>query len=157
MNHVTNIFVDTDAFVGFVRQDDPHHEQVQQLFAQLKDQPVMFITSNYVFAESVTVISQRASHALAVAFIRTLQSPHSPYEIKRTDDTIEAGAIELFKQQTSKNTSFVDCTNMAFLRQLHIPTIFSFDQTYKTNGFPLLEDFLTEQKATGSLWTKGKV
>jgi predicted nucleic acid-binding protein len=141
MNKATKIFVDTDAFVGFVRRDDSHHKQVKQLFEQLKDQPVAFITSDYVFSESITVISQRVSHSKAVSFIETLQSLNSPYEI------IQAGAIEIFKQQTSKNTSFVDCTNMAFLRQFHVPAIFSFDQTYKTNGFTLLEDFLREKQA----------
>ena len=54
-------------------------------------------------------------------------------------------AINVFKAQTSKNTSFVDCSNMAYLQQLHwlrLDAIFSFDAIYKKNGFLSVEDFV---------------
>ena len=48
----------------------------------------------------------------------------------------------LFKAQTSKNTSYVDCTNMVFMKQLDLDAIFSFDEVYRKNGLTLVEDLL---------------
>jgi predicted nucleic acid-binding protein len=59
--------------------------------------------------------------------------------MKRVSQGLEQEAIEVFKSQTSKNVSFVDCTNMAVMNAFNIKDIFSFDGSYKTNGFNLVE------------------
>src|SRR5918992_602427 len=48
----------------------------------------------------------------------------------------------VFKAQTSKNTSYVDCTNMVFMKRLDLDAIFSFDEVYRKNGLTLVEDLL---------------
>ncbi len=136
------IFIDSDAFVALFRHDDTNHKKAVTLFDQLKNQSTTFITSNYVFSESITVISQKVGHGIAVAYINTMISEDAQFLIKRADEFIEEEALEIFKAQTSKNTSFVDCTNMAFLKKLHADAIFSFDGIYRKNGFMLLEDLV---------------
>ena len=64
------IFVDTDAFVALARGDDSNHARAVDLLRELSKHPVAFCTSNYVFTESVTVISQRVSHQAALAYIK---------------------------------------------------------------------------------------
>jgi predicted nucleic acid-binding protein len=134
------IFVDSDAFVALAKEDDNNHNKAVKLLELLLTQSVTFITSNYVFSETVTVISMRVGHKQAVAFIEKLKTQDNEFEIKWVDADIEATAIEIFKRQTSKNTSFVDCTNMALLEQLHAEAIFSFDEVYKQNGFQTVEN-----------------
>ncbi len=148
-HNLVNIFVDADAFVASIKADDPNHTRAKLLFDKLKNYPVQFLTSNFVFSETVTVLSQRVSKAVAIAYIDTMIAPDSPFIIRRVVEALEEVAIEIFKQQTSKNTSFVDCSNMAFLREktmLHPGAIFSFDEVYRKNGFLLVEDFLAEKK-----------
>jgi predicted nucleic acid-binding protein len=138
------IFIDTDAFVAFVKADDTNHQRAKELFKALETMAVEFCTSGYVFAEAVTVISQRISHETAVQFIDTLKSPDSTIQKLKDTSEVENTAILLFKEQTSKNVSFVDCTNMAFLRlNRMIGYIFSSDKVYKQNGFRTVEDLLT--------------
>lgn len=144
MNDVGKIFVDTDAFVALAVKNDANHEKAFPLLTLLRKKRVLFFTSNYVFAESITVISQRESHAAAVTFIENMQLSASPFQIKRADEALEEEALLRFKAQTSKNTSFVDCTNMVFMQQLHLNAIFSFDQVYRTNKLTLIEDWLTK-------------
>ena len=146
MNAPRKIFVDADAFVALARKDDANHERAVSSLRRLIKQPIVFITSNYVFAESVTVISMHIGHAAAVRFIEAMQSDESIYLLQRTTDAIDEAAIQIFKEQTSKNTSFVDCTNIAFLKQFHMDAIFSFDGIYKKNGFVLVEDFLSAHR-----------
>ncbi len=126
MNDALKIFVDADAFVALAREDDTNHKRAIACLQNLIEQSVVFITSNYVFSESITVISMLKSHEAAVQFIEAMQSPESQYLLKRADEALEEKALQIFKEQTSKNTSYVDCTNMAFMRQLHIdPTSYA--------------------------------
>jgi uncharacterized protein len=142
MKTAIKIFVDADAFVALTVETDTNHEKARSLLNRLTVNPVLFLTSNYVFSESITIISQRASHQTAVTFIEKMQSMESPFQITRADEHIEEEAIGVFKAQTSKNTSYVDCTNMVFMKRLGLDAIFSFDEVYRKNGLTLVEDLL---------------
>jgi len=134
MNKSLTIFVDADAFVAFTKDDDSNHVRAKQIFLNLQDAPITFITSNFVFAEVVTVLSQKVSHAIAVAFIKSMKSEDNVFQIERIDEKTEEAATQIFMEQTSKNVSFVDCINIAFIKEKHINGIFSFDSIYKKNG-----------------------
>jgi predicted nucleic acid-binding protein len=146
MNDALKIFVDADAFVALAREDDTNHEKAISLLQSLIKRAVVFITSNYVFSESITVISMLKSHEAAVQFIEAMQSQESQYLLKRVDEAIEEKALQIFKEQTSKNTSYVDCTNMAFMRQLQVDAIFSFDVVYRRNKLTLVSDLLAREE-----------
>lgn len=135
------IFVDADAFIALAKKTDANHEKATALLGQLIQDPGIQITSNYVFAEAITVISQRVGHQAAIEYIENLKT-NNFFFIERIDEELEEAAIEIFKKQTSKNTSFVDCANMALFKKLNVDAVFSFDQVYKKNGFTLLEDLL---------------
>ncbi len=51
-------------------------------------------------------------------------------------------ALHLFRKQSSKNTSFVDCSNMALLEYYDAQYIFSFDAVYKSNGYLTADMFV---------------
>ena len=128
------IFVDSDAFIALAKEDDSNHLKAVALLEKFTNNQVNFITSNYVFSETVTVLSIRVSHQAALDFIERIKSPENPFPIKRVDEDLEEKAIEVFKNQTSKNTSFVDCINIAICKELSTDTIFSFDEVYRKNG-----------------------
>lgn len=139
MSDIQKILVDADAFVAFLKKDDTHHTKSLGILEKLKQNidTKMLLASNYVFAEAITVISQRVSKKAAHAFIEQMKSSDSPFTFLWIDEELEDRAIKIFKEQRSKNVSFVDCTNMAILRQHSLTTIFSFDAIYKKNGFKL--------------------
>jgi len=140
MRKNANILVDSDAFVALSKKDDTGHKKANALLERLLQKPVVFSTSNYVFSETVTVISQHLGRKQAALFIRELKAAESIFSVYWIDDEIESLAIEIFYNQTSKNVSFVDCTNMAILKKFNVDAIFSFDSIYKRNGFILVED-----------------
>ncbi len=112
-NHAhQQVFVDSDAFVALIKEDDDNHEKAKGILkALLEDYDTTFITSNYVFSEVATVVSQKVGHREALEFIDTITSPEYYIEMKRVSQELERQAIEIFRRQTSKNVSFVDCTN----------------------------------------------
>jgi predicted nucleic acid-binding protein len=143
MSKRLTVFVDSDAFIAMIKEDDMSHERAKHLFLQLQNKVVTFLTSNYVFSETITVLSQRVGHSVAISYIENMTAPESQFLIERADETIEMMAIQLFKEQRSKNTSYVDCTNMAFVKHLNLDGIFSFDGVYRKNGLALAEDLIT--------------
>lgn len=146
MKDALKIFVDTDAFVALTVDTDENHEKALSLLQKLDERQVTFLTSNFVFSESITVISIRSSHATAVGFIDKMLSSDNPFEIKRADYADEEEAIKIFKAQTSKNTSFVDCLNMVYMNWRNQDAIFSFDGVYKKKGFTRVIDLFGEDK-----------
>lgn len=144
-NRLLYVFVDTDAFVAAMKQDDPNHQRAKELFEKLKPRSTSFMTSNYVLAEVITVLSQRVSHEVAVGYMDTMTSVESTMMIHQVDAALDTQAREIFRVQTSKNISYVDCTNIALVRSLDLDAIFSFDGAYRKNKLPLVEDLLAEE------------
>ncbi len=142
MSTKRTVFVDSDAFVATLKEVDTTHKKALFLLDNLLQQSAILVTSNYVFSETITVLSQRMGHEAAVAYTKQMQSPSSFFLKEWVDESLEEAAIEIFKHQTSKNTSFVDCTNMVFMKRLNIDAIFSFDEVYRKNGFKLVEDIV---------------
>ena len=135
MSRLNAIFVDTDAFVALAKSDDANHARAVHILDGLTRRGVLFRTSNYVFLEAVTVISQRVSHDAAMSFIQTLCAPASPFPVRWVTEELHARAVRIFSAQTSKNVSLVDCANMALMQEEKMEAIFSFDSIYKKNGF----------------------
>lgn len=143
---IKKIFVDSDAFVALAKADDANHLKAQEILNQLIDKQVAFLTSNYVFAETVTVISQRVGHKAAIVFIQQIKTAEPLFSIHYVDQEIEDLAIDLFKVQHSKNVSFVDCANIALIKHDRLDAIFSFDRIYKKNGLVMAGDLMLSKK-----------
>lgn len=130
------ILVDTDALFALVNKNDTNHQKAYQISRKLVAEGVEFVASNFVLAEAVTLISYRASHRKAVNFLDKLTKEEFP--ILRIDGELEKLGYEVFRKQTSKNVSIVDCFNMAILKNYGWGEIFSFDKIYPKNGFKLI-------------------
>ena len=141
-NKALSVFIDADVFIAFVKKDDSQHAVAREIFDKLRNREVIFSTSNYVFAEVVTVLSLRVGREVALEFIKNIHAPESGMDIKWVTPEIEASAVDIFHKQTSKNVSFVDCVNIAMVRNHHIDAIFSFDAVYKKNALKTVEEFL---------------
>lgn len=135
------IFVDSDAFVALFKTDDSNHKRAVRSLENLKEDSVRFLTSNLVFIEATTVISQRVSHRAAVRFISILTDNISPFIILHITEEIEEQAFAIFQEQTSKNVSVIDCANIALILDRKLNGIFSFDRIYRQHQIPMVEDW----------------
>jgi predicted nucleic acid-binding protein len=129
------ILVDSDAWVALAKQNDAHHGEAQKILTFLEEHPVQLFTTNYVFTESVTVISQRVSHAAALQYIAAIKRPLASLKVLWVTEDLEEPALELFRSMTSKNVSLVDCANMAAMDYWKLDAIFSFDHVYSQHGY----------------------
>ncbi len=130
------LLVDSDVFFALGVISDANHLKATHLRQQFFREKRQLSTLNLVIFETATLVSHRIGQKEAVIFLTDIFS--GEIEVIKLDDEIERKAIEFFKKQTRKNTSFVDCANMAVMEQFGLTSIFSFDEIYKRNGFKRL-------------------
>jgi len=133
MVDVRKLFIDADAFVAIKDENDPSHERAIILSTQALDLKMPLITSDPALGEAITVISQHGGLKLAIEFAEDILSGN--IEIIEVDSALRRKALDIFKKQTSKNSRFTDCVNMAIMKEQSLTKIFSFDAQYKKNGF----------------------
>ena len=120
------ILVDSDAFVGWLYEKDAHHKHAEKVFAEIMEKRRSLVTTNYVISETSTVLSHRQGQSLAIKFLEVAEK----FPIIHLDEKLHQTTLDLFREQTERGTSVVDCSNVAVVRQFQIPMIFSFDKVY---------------------------
>lgn len=128
------ILIDADIFVSLTVLDDANHRRVSDLYKQIKNKYSLLAIS-FAFGESLTVISSLTSIKIACRFADLI---HREVMIIDVGLELREKGLEVFRRQSSKNTRFTDCVNMALLKDLGQDKIFSFDEHYKKNGFKRL-------------------
>lgn len=132
MANLKKLFVDADAFVAIQNEKDANHTKALEISKQVSELKVQLVTSDPAFGEAITVISQKSNLKKAVKFAESVLV--SSVEIIEVDPALRKEGLEIFKKQTSKNSRFTDCINIAILKREKQSEIFSFDSDYKKNG-----------------------
>ena len=127
------ILVVADAFVALNDRNDTNHKKAKELVIDVINNETELIVSDPAFGEAVTVISMNAGLLAAIKFAEDTLG--SSIEIIEVDSELRREGLDIFKKQTSKNSRFTDCINMAIMKKMGLKTIFSFDVQYKKNKF----------------------
>jgi hypothetical protein len=130
------LFADSSGWVAAYDERDKYHAAAKQALQDLRDQRVTFVTSDYVVAESVTLMLSRLGHTRAVAFgdwlLRSTQ-----VKLVRLDVDFWNEAWRLFKAYDDKEFSFTDCASFAVMRHERLRDAFTFDRHFEQAGFRL--------------------
>ena len=131
-----NIFADSSAWIALYDDQDKYHVPAQQAFRRLSSQTVVFVMTDYVIAETATMILYRAGHARAVRFGEWVLRSVNVRQV-RVDVALWNEAWRLFKMYDDKEFSFVDCASFAAMRREHLADAFTFDHHFTQMGFRL--------------------
>ena len=121
------LLIDSDFLFGLFVQTDPHYSESKRLGAKFGPTSNLFV-SNLVIYETATVISYKDNHKSSLIFLDKLPSLNLQTIV--LDSALEEMSWKIFKTQTKKGTSFVDCTNLAILEKYKLDGILSFDLFY---------------------------
>lgn len=135
-NNQSRIFVDSDALIALAVDDDTIRPWAERTSGVLQQQNAQLFTSNFVFGEVVTLVSQKLGLRRARESVELVES--TCFVIDAVANHRQE-AIRRFFAQPSKNARFTDCINMAMMDELGIDTIFSHDIHYKKAGYKRLE------------------
>ncbi|MBX3083945.1 MAG: type II toxin-antitoxin system VapC family toxin [Anaerolineae bacterium] len=124
-----DVLIDSDAFVGWLLPADAHADHATKQFLAFEQSSTAIVTTNWVIAETATVLSHRKGQDLARLFLSMMEEGKFP--IIRIDERLEEEAFAVFKTQEKKGTSMTDCANVAVMQRFAISYIYSFDRFYK--------------------------
>lgn len=131
---MNRLFVDTGAWYALVDKKDPKHNAAKHFFLANK---MPCVTTNFIFDETITLISARLGWVVARDFGLKLKNSKftSLLPVKNEDEDI---AWKIFLKYEDKNFSYTDCTSFAFMERLKLNTAFSFDKHFLAMKFNVL-------------------
>ena len=129
------LLLDSDVLVGLFYTKDPHYSVVTTSFEKVDQLNLILAVSNFVVAEVATVLSHRSGQELANDFLDSIEG----FEVIYLTKNLYQDSLGIFKQQTKKGTSFVDCTNLVLMQTGIFQYLWSFDKFYSRNNVLLLK------------------
>jgi len=135
-----HIFVDTWACYALTDRNDVDHQVAETTNKHLLAEGHIFVTTNYVLSETVTLVRYKLYHAVAVQFWNTVQQLLESGLVKlvRVSELQEKQAWTIFEQYDDQEFSFSDCTSFAVMQDLKLSRVFTGDQHFSTMGFVLV-------------------
>lgn len=123
------VIIDSSFLVGLLLPRDKYHKTAKKQFKELKDQKIMFILSDYILDESLTIILNRTNCQILeknIEVIETLLATEiflmrflSKMEISEAQRTMV--------KYCDHNLSFTDVTLLILKRSLKTNEVLSFD------------------------------
>jgi predicted nucleic acid-binding protein len=134
---MSQAFVDTWAWVALVDKKDSDHEKAKSVNKKLLDQGYTFVTTNFVFGETVTMLRYRVSHASAIKYHQMLNEmvDGGLVRLVRISEAQEKDAWQIFEKYTDQDFSHVDCASFAVMRTLALHEAFTNDHHFRIMGF----------------------
>ena len=113
------IFVDTGAWVALADGADKYHEQAVAIRKRLLSETTGWLTTNFVVAESYTLLQRKLGHAAAQQFLKTIREWERLTCLSASRE-LELQAEELLRVYADQGFSYVDAISFAAMRQLEI-------------------------------------
>jgi predicted nucleic acid-binding protein len=127
-------FVDTSAWFAYANRRDPDHARIRSVLQTFAGQ---FVTSNFIFDETVTLCLYRLGHQVAAKSGELLLDPVVVDLIRLTAND-EHRAWSLFLARPDKTYSYTDCTSFVLMRRLGLHSAIALDADFQREGFTLL-------------------
>ncbi len=122
------LLADSDFLFGLFVPDDFHHKRARQIWMDIIKRDSEVFVLNLAIQETATVLSHKRDQLAAISFVDKL--PELKLKMLEIDTSMEEDGWKIFKSQTKKGTSFVDCINIAAIRKYKFDGILSFDKFY---------------------------
>lgn len=130
---MTQIFVDTSAWYAIYDRCDGRHEAASRF---LKGTSALLITSNLIFAETLSLMTKRLGKDLALNFGRKLRASGKA-RVLHLDSALEETAWAYFERYRDKSWDLIDCASFALMDSLKLERAFTFDVHFAQKGFQI--------------------
>lgn len=127
---MAKIMVDTSAIYALIDRSDNWHLRARQLFNELKGQELDLILTNFVVAETHSLLLSRNGHELAREWLRTLV-----WTIEYVTKEDEKRAREIIVNYRDKSFSYTDASTFAVMERLGLKVALAFDNHFNQFGW----------------------
>jgi uncharacterized protein len=128
------VFVDTGAWVALQYRRDQYHSRARTVLRRLRSDGLGLVTTEWVMAESVTLLKARGAVDHALTFGEAVQAGRLGYMAESTAER-RRRAWELFTRYRDRRVSWVDCASFAVMEELGLNRFFGFDDDFVRAGF----------------------
>lgn len=128
------VFVDTGAWVALRYQRDQYHARARALLARVRTERLGLVTTEWVLAESVTLLKARGAVDHAIALGAAIEGGQLGVLVESTPER-RARAWSLFERYRALRVGWVDCASFAVMQELRLQHFFGFDDDFVRAGF----------------------
>jgi len=130
------LFADTSFLVAVYNEKDKNHIQAKQFFSESENQ-ILYVISDYIFDEILTVVLVRAGKFLSVQTGEKILADDRIHIVQVDEDVFEKSWL-IYRMFKDKHWSFTDCTSYVLMKNLSIHTGVSFDEHFRQFGYKTL-------------------
>ncbi|MDE3075618.1 MAG: type II toxin-antitoxin system VapC family toxin [Chloroflexota bacterium] len=131
------VYVDTSGWYALLVERDQNHRAAARQFQALGAERRPLVVTNYVAAETYTLLRVRRGAEAALGFLRRLRATQTVHKV-RVEEEWERAAEELLEKYRDHELSYVDATSFVAMRKLALSEVMSFDGDFATAGFRIL-------------------
>jgi hypothetical protein len=126
--------VDTGAWVALRYRRDQHHGRARSLLRRLRAEDLGLVTTEWVLAETVTLLKARGAVEHALALGEVIQAGRLGYLVESTPER-RRRAWDLFLRYRDLRVGWVDCASFAVMEELGLRHFLGFDEDFVRAGF----------------------
>lgn len=127
------VISDTSAFVSLASVTDQNHKIAIEISKFIQKSRFPLIIPGEIFTETINILGKKIDHETAIKTGRKILRSEA-FIITETTPEIRFEAFKKF-QKRPQSVSFTDCLVMTFADEFETKSIFSFDKTFKKNGY----------------------
>lgn len=131
---IESVFVDTSAFYAIVNKGEAYHSKITEF---IKNNKCLLVTTNLVFAETISLITKRLGKNVAADFGSGLRNSER-LNIYYLSENYQKEAWDLFVYYKDKDFDYIDATCFTFMKKMDINKVLSFDRHFKQMNFEIL-------------------
>ena len=117
------VYIDTWGWINLFNRKEPHHQQVSQLYQEVRTTQGTIVTTDYILDEVYTLLFKRMPVQIAQKVLETISAAvEDGYDnlIWITPERFEVAQNLRRKFQDKPNISFTDLTSMAVMQEFGI-------------------------------------
>jgi predicted nucleic acid-binding protein len=133
---MSEIFADTSGWANYFVRSEPFHSQARQLMQQWFLESTRIITTNYVLAELVALMTSplRVPRSEQIQVVETIKTAKW-VEVVHIHPQLDQEAWQLLKARSDKLWSLADCASFVVMGERKITSAFTSDHHFEQAGF----------------------
>jgi predicted nucleic acid-binding protein len=124
------VIIDSGAILAILDMDSLFHREARVILKQLKDMWAVPLLTNFIVAESFSVLSASLGPDAARTWMR-----HNIWAVERVREDDESRARDIILAGDGEDISYTDATTIAVMERLGVNRVFSFKPVYEKKGF----------------------
>lgn len=133
---MNTLFVDTSAFFIWHDQDSTYGKALQSCLeeAGLKEEETKLLTTDYVFAETISLITKRIGKYKGIEAGKNILSSRI-IQIMTIDESLRQKAWAMYMKYKDKDFDLIDATSFSVCRERNIHQALTLDRHFSQMGF----------------------